>query len=305
MKIKTDTLKELLTIRDYVRYAVTEFTKANLHYGHGTDNPWDEATWLISHVLHLSPIIENNLLDARLTHDEKLAIIELLQKRIKTRKPVAYLTKQAWFADLPFYVDERVLIPRSSISELIEKHFAPWVEFSQVKRILDIGTGSGCIAIACALAFPEVQVDAVDVSDSALKVAHMNVAKHNVADQVKLIKSDVFASIKNEIYDIIVSNPPYVAKAEMHGLPAEYSHEPKLALEAGITGLNVVVKILKDAAKHLSPHGALIVEVGNSDIALQKQFPHLPFTWLEFEKGEGGVFLLTADELKKYKFSGK
>jgi ribosomal protein L3 glutamine methyltransferase len=241
-------------------------------------------------------------LHAKITHREKAEILELFHKRIAKKIPAAYLINEAWFAGMSFYVDKRVLIPRSSIGELIHKHFAPWIEYDKVKRILDIGTGSGCIAIACARAFPESKVDAVDISATALEVAKQNTIKHHVENRVKLIQSDVFASVANESYDIIVSNPPYVTKAEIKTAPKEYSHEPKLALEGGKDGLDVVVKILKDASNHLSAHGILIVEVGNSEQAVQSRFPKVSFTWLEFEQSEGGVFLLTAQELKTIKF---
>lgn len=299
---KDEVLKELHTLRDFIRWGISEFNKAGLHFGHGTDNAWDEAVLLITHVLHLSPTIDREVLDARLTYDEKIKILDLFRKRINKKIPAAYLTHEAWFAGLPFYIDERVLIPRSSLGELITKHFEPWIDFSQVKRILDIGTGSACIAIAAAYAFPEAMVDAVDISAPALAVAKHNIHKHKLEPRVKLIKSDVFASIENESYDIILSNPPYVAKAELKGLPKEYSHEPKIALEAGKSGLDIVLKILKDAAKHLTPHGILVVEVGNSEATVQTSFPEIPFTWLEFEQGEGGVFLLRAQDLQNIKF---
>jgi ribosomal protein L3 glutamine methyltransferase len=299
MKIKNDSIKELITIKDFIRYGTSEFNKAKLHFGHGTDNSWDETAWLVAHALHLSPQLEEKFLDARLTENEKFEIFELLHRRIKERKPAAYLINEAWFAGLNFYVDERVLIPRSSLAELILNKFSPWVNEEQVTRILDVGTGSGCIAIACAHAFPEAKVDAIDISPGALEVAEKNIAKYHLARQVKLLKSDIFASLKNEIYDIIISNPPYVSKGEMKGLPEEYKHEPKMALEAGSSGLEIVAKILSNAAKHLSPHGILVVEVGNSEDAVRKQYPRLPFTWLEFERGEGGVFLLTADQLRE------
>lgn len=299
---KDEIIKELHTIRDFIRWGISEFNKEQLYFGHGTDNSWDEAVLLITHALHLSPTIDRDILDARLTYDEKIKILDLFHKRINKKIPAAYLTHEAWFAGIPFYIDERVLIPRSSIGELITKHFQPWIDSSQVHRILDIGTGSGCIAIAAAYAFPDATVDAVDISTPALAVAKHNVHKHKLEARVRVLKSDVFASLENERYDIILSNPPYVAKAELKGLPKEYTHEPKIALEAGKTGLDVVVRILKDAAKHLTAQGILIVEVGNSEAAVRAQFSQIPFTWLEFEESEGGVFLLSAQDLQTIKF---
>ncbi|MCL5260851.1 MAG: 50S ribosomal protein L3 N(5)-glutamine methyltransferase [Gammaproteobacteria bacterium] len=297
MPITKEITEELHSIRDFMRWAMTQFYQAEVHFGHGTDNAWDEAAILLAHTLHLPPTVNQEVLDAHLTKEEKYKIIELIERRIYERIPAAYLTHEAWFTELPFYVDNRVLIPRSSLGELILKQFEPWVRPASVKRILDLGTGSGCIAIACALAFPEATVDATDISQDALDVAKLNVEKHKVSDQVKLIKSDVFASLSDKIYDIIISNPPYVASAEIDGLPAEYAHEPKMALAAGKEGLDIVTRILRTAKNHLSNDGILIVEVGNSENAVIERFPHLPFTWIEFEKGEGGVFLITKEQL--------
>jgi len=297
MTITKEITAELHSIRDFMRWAMTQFYQAEVYFGHGTDNAWDEAAILLSHVLHLPPTVDKEVLDARLTKEEKYKIIELIERRIYERIPAAYLTHEAWFAELPFYVDNRVLIPRSSLGELIIKQFEPWIKPENIKNILDLGTGSGCIAIACALAFPEATVDAADVSQDALDVAKLNVEKHKVSDQVKLIKSDIFASLNDKIYDIIISNPPYVASAEIEELPAEYAHEPKIALAAGKEGLDIITRILHTAKKHLSNDGVLIVEVGNSENAVIERFPHLPFTWIEFEKGEGGVFLITKEQL--------
>lgn len=295
---------ELRTLRDMLRWSYTTLRAADLYYGHGTSNALDEAAFLTLHTLHLTPEVNPQFLDAALTSEERHAIGELILRRIKERLPAAYLTNEAWFAGLQFYVDQRVLIPRSPIAELIEQNFAPWIAEENVHNILDLCTGSGCIAIACALAFPDAKVDAADISADALAVAKTNVEKHALSERVELIQSDVFANLKNKQYDIIVSNPPYVDAEDMANLPAEYRHEPDLGLKAGVDGLEIVEKILQDAKKHLTPKGILIVEVGNSETALINKYPNVPFTWLEFERGEGGVFLLTAEQVQQY-FKGK
>lgn len=291
---------ELLTIRDFTRYAVSRFQEAGLYYGHGTDNAWDEAAFLIWHSLHLPYHIHTEVLDARLLPEEREKIAKLIQKRVDERLPLAYLTHEAWFAGLPFYVDERVLVPRSPVAELIENQFQPWIKAEKVKTILDLCTGSGCIAIACAKAFPESLVDAVDISTEALAVAKINLLRHHVEDQVKLHEADLFTSLKDKKFDVIISNPPYVSLEEMTTLPSEYKHEPSLGLVAGKEGLDFALRILEEAAAHLNPKGILIVEVGNSEEALAAHFPNVPFTWLEFSRGGGGVFLLTAEQVKEY-----
>jgi ribosomal protein L3 glutamine methyltransferase len=243
------------------------------------------------------------LLQALLTNDEKERLCQQLERRIISRVPVPYLTHQAYFCDLTFYVDERVLIPRSPIAELIQQQFAPWVDAESVTRVLDLCTGSGCIAIACCYAFPEALVDAVDISKEALEVAEINRQRHELQDVLTLIESDCFAEVPLTTYDIIVSNPPYVSGDEMQTLPDEYSHEPRLALEATNHGLAIVENILFTAHRYLSPEGILIVEVGNSEEALMEAYPEVPFTWLDFEKGGHGVFLLTHQQIKDY-FNG-
>lgn len=290
-------ITELQTIRDYVRWSISQFNQAGLYYGHGTDNALDEALALILHTLHLSHDVYPALLDARLTQTEREQLSKLIRRRVTDRIPVPYLTNEAWFGGLPFYVDERVLIPRSPIAELIEQQFEPWINAESVTSILDLCTGSGCIAIACAKAFPDAAVDASDISNDALTVAKMNVLRHDVEDQVHLHQSDIFKSLPTKKYDIIVSNPPYVDAADMASLPPEFHHEPKSGLEAGLDGLDFAEHILKQAKKYLNPNGILIVEVGNSEYALAEKHPELPFTWLEFERGGGGVFLLTAEQL--------
>lgn len=291
---------ELHTLRDMLRWSMSQFNAANIYYGHGTDNAWDEALYLALNALHLPPDVNPAVIEARLTQHERQAIVNLIQRRVTERIPAAYLTQQAWFAGLPFYIDQRVLVPRSPLAELIEKRFAPWISEEQpLQRILDIGTGSGCIAIACAVAIPEAKVDAADISKEALAVAEINVKRHQLEDRVRLIQSDVFSALPGQIYDLITSNPPYVGTEELSQLPREYQHEPKLGLAAGESGLDIVQRILRDAHKHLTPEGLLIVEVGNSETALVECFPNVPFTWLEFERGGGGVFMLTAEQLEE------
>jgi len=291
---------ELQTIRDYVRFATSRFHEAGLYYGHGTDNAWDEAILLVLRALHLPHDINPAVLDARLTKEEQLVLANLIEKRATDRIPLAYLIHEAWFAGLSFYVDERVLIPRSPIAEQIESQFSPWLASpDSVEHILDLCTGSGCIAIACAKAFPRAEVDASDISSEALAVANINVLRHGVEDQVTLHESDLFAALPAKKYDIIVSNPPYVSVEEMLSLPPEYGHEPKLGLEAGAEGLDFVMRILRNAKSYLKQNGIVVIEVGNSQEALMNRLPGMDFTWLEFENDSGGVFVLTAKQLEQ------
>jgi len=288
----------LQTLRDFIRLGVSLFNRAGLHFGHGTDNALDEAVWLVLHALHLPPDFPAEYFDSRLTPEEKEAVLTLFRRRIEERIPAPYLTGTTWFAGLEFHVDERVLIPRSPIAELIEQRFAPWIEPERVTRVLDLCTGGGCIAVATALAFPEAAVDASDLSTAALEVAEINVRRYGLEERVELIRSDLFENLEGRGYDIIVSNPPYVDGAEMAALPAEYRHEPELALAAGEDGLDLVRSILAEAARYLNPGGILVVEVGSSAQALEKSFPEIPFLWLEFERGGEGVFLLTREQLE-------
>lgn len=291
---------ELVTILDFIRYGVTQANAHELYYGHGTDNAWDEMVALVLGHLKLPSDYETSFWQARLTQAEKEALTAQLTRRIVNRVPVPYLIQHTTFCDLPFYVDERVLIPRSPIAELINHQFSPWIDSSQVQRILDLCTGSACIAIACCYAFPEAEVDAVDLSEEALAVAAINQAHHGLHESLSLIQSDCWENVPALRYDIIVSNPPYVGEEEMQTLPQEYRHEPAMALEADNNGLALVEKILANAHHYLTDHGILVVEVGNSEEALCEAFPDLEFTWLEFDHGGQGVFLLTQTQLKRY-----
>ncbi len=287
----------LITAGDWMRWAASRFTEANLFFGHGTENAWDEAVNLVLTSLYLPPQTHADVFHTVLTPTERRQIGELIQKRVETRKPLAYLLKQAWFYNAPFYVDERVLIPRSPMAEWLEKQFEPWIDSERVQNILDIGTGSGCIAIGAAWAFPEAEVDAVDISPEALEVAIINVNRYQLSERVHLHHSDCFANLPPKQYDIILSNPPYVGRKEMSTLPAEYLHEPKLALQAGEDGLDVVQKILAGAKQFLAPQGILVIEVGNTDEAFAEKFPDLACTWLELERGGQGLLLLTSKQL--------
>ncbi len=287
---------QLTTLKDFLHWASNIFKKANLYYGHGTNNAWDEAIALALHVLGLSPNLNAKVMQRVLTLKEKEALEKLVNYRVQTRIPVPYLTQEAWFAHLKFYVDERVIIPRSPLGELILKGFKPWLGKQSVCRILDLCTGSGCLAIACADVFKQAKVDAVDISEDALMVAEKNVALHKCEERVSLFHSDLFNACSRKQYDIIISNPPYVSVQEMQTLPPEYRWEPKVALAAGTDGLQVVKAILREAPNYLTEKGLLFVEVGSAAHELQLQYPQVPFTWLEFERGGEGVFLLTAED---------
>lgn len=295
-----DALDQLTTLRDYVRYAISCFNEAELFFGHGTSGPLDEAAALVLHALHLPYDLPGGYFQSTLTRAEREKVLDLMDCRIRERKPLAYLTHEAPFAGLQFYVDERVLVPRSPIAELIEAEFSPWIEPDRVERILDLCTGSGCIAIACALAFPDAEVDAVDISAEALEVADINRHRHEVEDRVRTIRSDLFTALSGERYDIIVSNPPYVSSDEWQNLPVEFHAEPRLGLESGADGLDCVRRILAAAPEHLSDEGILIVEVGSAAEALVSAYPQVPFCWLEFERGGDGIFLLTAEQVRTF-----
>ena len=290
---------DLETIGDYIRWVASQFSRANLYFGHGTDNPWDEAAALVFFVIDFPSDFPQSIYDFRLSKEERQRVVELSSKRIETRQPLAYITGEGYFCGFPFYVNEHVLVPRSPIAELIEAEFSPWLT-AEPKRILDLCTDSGCIGIASALAFPDAKVDCSDISREALSIAEKNRQRHQVNDQVTLIESDIFAAFKNEVYDIIVTNPPYVDAEDMAALPEEFRTEPALALAAGEDGLQIVDQILKDAGRFLSEEGVLICEVGNSEPALVERYPSVPFVWLEFERGGDGVFLLTAQALREH-----
>lgn len=301
MSINKEVIDELSTMGDFVRWGASRFNEAGLYYGHGTDNALDEAFQLVTHALHLPHEIPPYMIETRLTREERKLVVELLQQRLDSRLPAPYITHEARFAGLSFYVDERVLIPRSPIAELIEAHFEPWIDPQRVENILDLCTGSACIAIASALAFPFATVDAADLSEDALAVARKNVARHEVEDQLTLFHGDLFQGLEGRRYDVIISNPPYVDAEDMAALPQEYHHEPEFALAAGEDGLDIVRRILAQAGDYLNPEGILIVETGNSAAALVEAYPNVPFTWLEFERGGNGVFLLTAEQINECK----
>jgi ribosomal protein L3 glutamine methyltransferase len=290
---------EVNTAYQYILWAEKCFDESDLYFGHGTDNAYDEAVYLVLRGLGLSFELDDAQLNQSLSKEAKEYLDALLNQRIELRLPAAYILNEAWFCGLPFYVDERVLIPRSPIAELIGENFSPWVNADAVNRILDVGTGSACIAIASALAFPNARVDAVDISADALAVADENSRRHGVSDRLRLVRSNLYENLAGQRYDIIIANPPYVDAEDMANLPAEYRHEPRLGLEAGEDGLLLVRGLLSQTRSHLNDEGILIVEVGNSQHALTEAFPHLPFMWLDFEHGGEGVFLLTAEQLQE------
>uniref|UniRef100_A0A486XQJ3 Ribosomal protein uL3 glutamine methyltransferase n=1 Tax=Rheinheimera sp. BAL341 TaxID=1708203 RepID=A0A486XQJ3_9GAMM len=298
-ELRSDAIAELITVHDWLRFAVSKMNQADVYLGHGTDNPWDEAGSLLAFVLHMPPLTDEKLFNSKLTRAEREQFITLLQQRIEKRIPAAYLTHQAYFAGLPFYVDERVLVPRSPIAELIAEKFDRQLQGKQPLHILDLCTGSGCIAIACAYAFDEAQVDAVDISPEALDVAQLNIASHGLEHRVFPILSDGYQALSGAQYDLIVTNPPYVDAEDMADLPDEYQHEPELGLASGQDGLALTRRILREAAAHLTDGGVLVCEVGNSMVQLQHDMPDVGFDWLEFTHGGLGVFAITKAELQR------
>jgi len=296
----TDPTPPQLSVEQLIRDLARRFEDADLSYGHGTDNAVDEAAWLLFATLGLShddvPAVYNRIVAA----DQLAEVDALADRRIRERVPLAYLLQQAWFAGLDFYVDERVLIPRSPLAELIRAQFSPWISAADVGYVVDLGTGSGCIAVAIARAFPAASVDAVDISDEALAVTAINIERHDLADRVHPIRSDFFSELVGSRYDLIVSNPPYVDEHDMRDMPGEYRHEPVRGLAAGADGLDSVHKILQDASRFLTDNGILVCEVGNSQAALERAYPNVAFVWLEFEQGGAGVFLLTKQDLAAF-----
>ena len=294
------TTADLHSIKDYLRWVYSSFNRADIFYGHGQDNAWDEAVQLVLGALKLPPDVPTELYDCRLTPSEKRTVVDFMLKRLQTRLPVAYITHSAWFCGLEFYIDERVLVPRSPIAELIQKNFEGLVQHSP-QRILDMCTGSGCIAIACADRFPLAEVDAVDLSIEALNVAELNIERHQMLERVFPLQSDLFKQLPKAQYDLIVTNPPYVDQQDIDDMPEEFRHEPMMALEAGQDGLILVKRILVQASDYLSENGVLVCEVGNSMVHLIEQYPSVPFKWMEFENGGDGVFALTKAQLDLFK----
>jgi len=291
-------LGELHTLRDWLRWAVSRFAEAKLTFGHGTTNAYDEACYLLLHALHLPLDRLEPFLDARLATSERQAVAELLARRIDERVPAAYLTREAWLGDFRFYVDERVIIPRSHIAALLPDGLAPWIgDPASVREALDLCTGSGCLAILLAHAYPNADVDAVDISADALAVAQRNVSDYGLAERINLLRSDLFTNLPEKNYDLVISNPPYVVSGAMETLPAEYRHEPALSLAGGEDGMDLVRTIVREAPRFLSPQGVLVVEVGHNRIQAEAAFPRLPFVWLDVPHAEDGVFLVRREDI--------
>ena len=301
--------EELFTIRDWLRFTVSQFEESDIFFGHGTDNSYDEAVWLIMSALHLPHDTLNNFLDAVITEKERKHLAHLIEQRITKRTPTAYLLREAWLRGFKFYVDERVIVPRSFIAELLDFHegehgLQPWIEHPElINSAADICTGSGCLGILLANAFPDAKIDVVDISPDAIAVCNINITNYGLQDQITAIQSDMFTALQDKkngckTYDLIISNPPYVDAPSMATLPTEYRNEPQIALGSGIAGLDHTHTILREAAKHLNDEGILVVEIGHNRAALLEAYPNLPFTWLEVESGNQFVFLLTKEQLK-------
>lgn len=290
--------EELFTIRDWLRFTVSRFEESGIFYGHGTDNAYDEAAWLILSALHLPHDTLENFLDAVITEQERRHLAHLIERRVTERTPTAYLVREAWLKGFKFYVDERVIVPRSFIAELLEESLAPWIEFPEmVASAADICTGSGCLGILLAHAFPDAAIDVVDISPDAISVANINIANYGLQAQVRAIHSDMFTALKGKTYDLIISNPPYVDAPSMATLPQEYRNEPQLALGSGLAGLDHTHTLLREAPKHLNEGGLLVVEIGHNRDALLEAYPDLPFTWLEVDAGNEFVFLIGREDL--------
>jgi ribosomal protein L3 glutamine methyltransferase len=297
---RTEQTAVLRTVRDLVRWGASEFVRQDLYFGHGTDNALDEAFHLVLHALKLQPDLPTVYLEAAVTNAERTAVLKLLGARIRTRKPAAYLIGEIHFAGLPFYVDERVLIPRSPIAELIEKHFEPWLPRAP-ESILDLCAGSGCIGIACAAAFPQARVALAELDAGALEVCRKNVERHrDLTHRVQMVRSDVYSGLADARYDLIVSNPPYVPTAEWKALPKEYRYEPRKALDAGKDGMDVVGRIVRESTRHLTDDGVLVCEIGGSYSEFAARWLGLPVTWVDFERGGGGVFVISRRDLVEH-----
>lgn len=292
-------VEQLHSIIDWIRFAASQFERSGVYYGHGTDNPWDEAVLLVTASLHMPFEITPQQANCRLIDSEKQVLAQRIERRINERIPVAYLINEAWFCGLPFYVDERVLVPRSPLAEMIQNRMSPWMDGKEPDRILDLCCGSGCIGIASLQAFPDAQLDLADLSRDALDVAEINIERHQLFDQVAAIESDLFANLQPG-YDLILSNPPYVDEDDLADMPDEYHHEPAMGLGSGCDGLDITRQILANAVDYLNPEGVLVVEVGNSWINLEAAFPDVPFYWVEFEQGGDGVFVFTREQLAEH-----
>ena len=292
--------EELFTIRDWLRFTVSQFEASDIFFGHGTDNSYDEAVWLVMSALHLPHDTLHNFLDAVITEAERKHLAQLIEQRITKRTPTAYLVREAWLRGFKFYVDERVIVPRSFIAELLVDGLQPWIEYPEmVESSADICTGSGCLGILLANAFPNAAIDVVDISPDAIAVANINITNYGLQEQITAIQSDMFSALTGKKYDLIISNPPYVDAPSMTQLPAEYRNEPQLALGSGKAGLDHTHTILREAANYLNDGGILVVEIGHNRDALLEAYPKLPFTWLEVESGNEFVFLLTKEQLTK------
>jgi ribosomal protein L3 glutamine methyltransferase len=292
------TITHLLTIRDWLRYSVSRFEEAGIFFGHGTDNAYDESVWLIMSALHLPMDTLENFFDARITPAEAKHLAQLIERRVTKRTPTAYLLREAWLKGFKFYVDERVIVPRSFIAELLENGLHPWIEYQEmVESAADICTGSGCLGVLLAHTFPNAAVDVVDISPDAIAVANINIKNYGLEEQVTAIESDMFTALAGKTYDLIISNPPYVDAPSMAILPQEYRNEPQIALGSGNDGLDHTHTLLHEAGKHLNAGGLLIVEIGHNRDALLAAYPDMPFTWLEVDSGNEFVFMLTKEQL--------
>lgn len=290
--------EELFTIRDWLRFTVSRFEESGIFFGHGADNSYDEAVWLILSALHLPHDTLDNFLDAVITESERKHLAHLIEQRITKRTPTAYLVREAWLRGYKFYVDERVIVPRSFIAELLEGGLQPWIEYPElVNSAVDICTGSGCLGVLLADAFPDAQIDVVDISPDAIAVANINIANYGLQDRISAIQSDMFTALAGKQYDVIISNPPYVDAPSMAQLPAEYRNEPQIALGSGVAGLDHTHTLLREAANYLNDNGILVVEIGHNRDALLEAYPDLPFTWLDTASGNQFVFLLTKEQL--------